>query len=72
MKDYMQDPPEWNVPLCPCCGSETYERIVTDGDKIIGCDDCLIIKPAEDWWEELAEQAEDAKYDAAESRWRDE
>ena len=66
------DPPEQNVPECPICGTDMYEYIYKDTDgKIVGCDNCVSICCAAEWWEELGAENEpdpDYLYD----QWREE
>lgn len=72
LRDYRLDPPEApDPPKCPQCGSTSYTEIYEGIDGIIGCDDCISRMSAEDWWEKLAEDYEDEKYNYEEERWRD-
>lgn len=61
------DPPEHNIPTCPVCGDDKYEYIYkNDNGEILGCDCCITMIEAVDWWDELALEAEpdpDALYE---------
>lgn len=50
------EPPERLRRCCPVCGVEEPERIVeAPGEAVLGCDMCLRIRPAWEWFEEQAE-----------------
>lgn len=47
------EPPERAVRRCPICGEEEPETIVQlPGGGVLGCDACLCIRRAGDWFEE--------------------
>ena len=61
LKDYRLEPPEFRQgPACPLCGSETYHDIYIGTEGVVGCDECVRILPAEEWWEELEEERVDS------------
>ena len=43
-------------PVCPVCGSTTYQDVYEGEDGIVGCDECVRWLSAEEWWEELEEE----------------
>lgn len=50
------EPPERTPRYCPVCGAEEPERIVEEpGGAVLGCEVCLRIRPAWEWFEEQAE-----------------
>ena len=56
LKDYKLDPPDPAVyPVCPCCGSTDYSTVYLDGNKMVGCDNCISERNAEEYLEELLE-----------------
>lgn len=46
------EPPERAVRCCPICGAEDPERIIQEpGGNVLGCDMCLCMYDAWDWFE---------------------
>ena len=67
--DYKLEPPSYpDPPACPVCGSTTYIDIYKGDGEVIGCDDCVKYIPAEEWWDELEEEKEEALWAAEEAR----
>lgn len=50
--------PAERVPrCCPVCGAEEPEKIVQEpGGTVLGCDECLCMYPAWDWFDRQAEE----------------
>ncbi len=56
IKDYRLEPPAYpEPPVCPVCGSNTYHDVYKGEGGIVGCDECVMWIPAEEWWEEMEE-----------------
>ena len=54
IKDYRLEPPAYpEPPVCPVCGSNTCHDVYKGEDGIVGCDECVMWIPAEEWWEEM-------------------
>ena len=46
------DPPEYRNWFCPVCGAEEPEMIIQEpGGAVLGCDVCLCMYEAWDWFE---------------------
>lgn len=46
------DPPEYRSWFCPICGAEEPEKIIQEpGGAVLGCDVCLCMYEAWDWFE---------------------
>ena len=42
---------------CPICGAEEPEKIIQEpGGAVLGCDECLCMYDALDWFERMEEQ----------------
>lgn len=53
LRDYMLDPPEpKKLPRCPKCGADDYSEIYIGEDGIQGCDECVSVRDAVEYWEE--------------------
>ena len=65
MKDYRIEPPVVaETPACPRCGSTFYEDVYkADCGVVIGCDECVWRVPAEEWWDEIAEELEEERWE---------
>ena len=62
MMDYKLDPPEApRYPLCPKCGSDDYTYIVFGEDGWEGCECCVLVKDAEEYWAEQMELDEEER-----------
>lgn len=45
------EPPEQTLRCCPICGAEEPETIIQEpGGRVLGCDECLIMRPLGDWF----------------------
>ena len=71
MKDYMMEPPEQSMPVCPVCGEECEEFYFDNDGDICGCDNCISVKNAYEYEEEKAEIAKDAYEDLQYELYRD-
>ena len=57
MQEYRLEPPKApEPPACPVCGSTMYSEIFLSGYDVLGCDDCVRVRDAAAWWEELEEE----------------
>lgn len=54
--EYWLEPPEYENPICPVCGSECETLIATLNREVLGCDQCLRFEDAAEWWEERQEE----------------
>lgn len=63
MKDYLLDPPESPLPVCPVCGEECEEYYFDNDGNICGCDVCITMKNAVEYEEEQRESAREAYED---------
>ena len=71
MKDYMLDPPEQSMPVCPICGEECEEFYFDNDGKICGCENCVSVKKAVEYEEEERESAREAYEDRLYEEYRD-
>ena len=59
------DPPVY--PRCPKCGADDYSLVYIGEDGWCGCDNCIISRSADDYWEEQLEigqeENERSRYD---------
>ena len=54
LPDYRLEPPEApDPPACPICGSTMYSEIFLNGNDVLGCDYCVRVLDAAEWWEDL-------------------
>ena len=50
-------PPERPLRYCPVCGAAEPEKIIQEpGGAVLGCDECLCMYDAWDWFERQAEE----------------
>lgn len=66
MKDYMMEPLEQSMPVCPICEEECEELYFDNNGDICGCDNCITVKNAYEYEEEKAEIAAEIARDAYE------
>ena len=54
--EYWLEPPEYENPECPICGSECETIVTTRNGEVLGCDQCLRFEDAYDYMEERQEE----------------
>lgn len=51
------EPPEKKLVRCPICGTAEPEKIIQEpGGAVLGCDECLCLYDAWDWFDEQEEE----------------
>ena len=63
MRDYLLEPEEYSMPICPICGEECEEFYFNRDGNICGCDNCISVKNAVEYEEEERESAREAYAD---------
>lgn len=51
------EPPDYFIPTCPICGSDCEYIIRDKNGGVIGCDECIQIQDADEYWLEQEELA---------------
>lgn len=54
--EYWLEPPEYENPECPVCGSECETIVSSLNGEVLGCNECLHFEDAFDWWEARKEE----------------
>lgn len=63
------DPPVY--PRCPKCGADDYSTVYIGEDGWCGCDVCISVKDANDYWDEQDDIAKEAQADAMYEEYKD-